>query len=408
MLASVFDQLRSISFCRFLTLGQSCSCAALKISCRSRRTCPSCSRQPIMSHPAGASRDWPIGPFTCRATTFTSATAGVTQALPSHTGVEKLYPVIASNLPFRFQRFLTALLQRLTCPRQRAFAPGHPARYPASYAGPPSRGLEYRAPVSCRLSAAGLRFLGILFPPGNYAIVPSVLPAAVTSARTQTGLPRSAQSRRARTRVLSFPRDQWCSHGRHNLRDRHLPLLHGTGPAPRHSSHLSGGVDNEASTRVHAVHPSGLSLARGPGWIENRLGFFPGLHTPQLPATHARAGTGIEHLPGTTHPASTSPPIVESSRTVGPRFALSRSTSGARAAAVLPPATGRRRHRRRAGLRRAVRGRRSFPPPGGLRGGGRAGRVDHGQARPVPDRDLAAGIPAGAAHGHRLVPGLAP
>jgi hypothetical protein len=44
-LTSVFDLLRSISFCRFLTLGQSCSCAALKIRCRSRRTCPSCSRQ---------------------------------------------------------------------------------------------------------------------------------------------------------------------------------------------------------------------------------------------------------------------------------------------------------------------------------------------------------------------------
>jgi len=37
-LVSVFDQLRSISFCRFLTLGQSPSVVALKILPRSRRT----------------------------------------------------------------------------------------------------------------------------------------------------------------------------------------------------------------------------------------------------------------------------------------------------------------------------------------------------------------------------------
>jgi len=33
---------------------------------------------------------------------------------------------------------LAAWLQRLTCPRQRAFAPGHQARYPASYTRPPA------------------------------------------------------------------------------------------------------------------------------------------------------------------------------------------------------------------------------------------------------------------------------
>ena len=90
-LTSVLARDRSISFCRFLTLGQSCSCAALKIRCRSRRTCPSCSRQPILSHSAGASRSrgWPSGPFALGAAA-TSATAGRTQVRPSHTGVEKL------------------------------------------------------------------------------------------------------------------------------------------------------------------------------------------------------------------------------------------------------------------------------------------------------------------------------
>ena len=47
----------------------------------------------------------PSGPFACRGTSAMAATgaalssagAARTQARPSHTGVEKLYPVIASN-----------------------------------------------------------------------------------------------------------------------------------------------------------------------------------------------------------------------------------------------------------------------------------------------------------------------
>ena len=49
-LTNVFDQLRSISFCRFLTLARSPSCVAVKIRCRSRRTLSSWSRQLMASH----------------------------------------------------------------------------------------------------------------------------------------------------------------------------------------------------------------------------------------------------------------------------------------------------------------------------------------------------------------------
>jgi hypothetical protein len=35
-----------------------------------------------------------------------------------------------------------------------------------------------------------------------------------------------------------------------------------------------------------------------------RFGFFPELRTPQLPAAHVRAGTGLEHWPGATSPTS--------------------------------------------------------------------------------------------------------
>ena len=89
-LTSVLARDRSISFCRFLTRGQSCSCAAVKIRCRSRRTCPSCARQSIFSHWTGASWGWPSGPFTRRAVAVTPATTGATHRPPSQTGVEKL------------------------------------------------------------------------------------------------------------------------------------------------------------------------------------------------------------------------------------------------------------------------------------------------------------------------------
>ena len=47
-------------------------------------------------------------------------------------------PVIAPNLPFGSSGYRLLRLQRLTCPRQRAFAPGHQARYPASYTRRPA------------------------------------------------------------------------------------------------------------------------------------------------------------------------------------------------------------------------------------------------------------------------------
>ncbi len=88
-LTSVLAQLRSISFCRFLTFGQSCSCAALKIRCRSRRTCSSCARQSILPHWTGALRGWSSSPFALGAARHLGHHGG-TQVPPSHTGVVKL------------------------------------------------------------------------------------------------------------------------------------------------------------------------------------------------------------------------------------------------------------------------------------------------------------------------------
>ena len=45
---------------------------------------------------------------------------------------------------------------------------------------------------------------------------------------------------------------------------------------------------HEASTKVHAIHPSGLPLTRDPGWDRGPSAFPLGLRTPPLPAAHAK------------------------------------------------------------------------------------------------------------------------
>jgi hypothetical protein len=121
----------AVSLCRLLTLGQSPSCVALKIRCRSRRTSrsqpdQSTQSQSTASRPSSAGRS--SGPFT----TEWRLTCASVPAVPA------------------------GRLQRLTCPRGRAFAPGRvPVRYPASYARRPTEGwsTSSRFPVAFRLPA---------------------------------------------------------------------------------------------------------------------------------------------------------------------------------------------------------------------------------------------------------------
>ena len=90
--------------------------------------------------------------------------------------------------------------------------PGTGAWYPASYPGTAASSSGHGVPVSCCLSAAGLRFLGILFPPRNSALLTVGLPALAH--RTLTGFPCSARVRCGWGRASSIPRGQRCPHGR--------------------------------------------------------------------------------------------------------------------------------------------------------------------------------------------------
>jgi hypothetical protein len=58
------------------------------------------------------------------------------------------------------------------------------------------------------------------------------------------------------------------------------------------------GANDEASTRLHAIHPSGLPQPVTPGWNGSPWALHPGLRTPRLPTTHAEAGTVLAHWTG--------------------------------------------------------------------------------------------------------------
>jgi hypothetical protein len=125
-----------------------------------------------------------------------------------------------------------------------------------------------------------------------------------------TGLPRSTRTSCDRDGCLLYPGD-----GDAHPADLHSPAGACRFPAASPCTPLlhpiSGAADHEASTEVHAIHPSGLPLACGPRMKRAPSGFFPELRTP--PTHHRRRtsewGQAIEHEPGTTLPTSADPPI---------------------------------------------------------------------------------------------------
>jgi len=91
-------------------------------------------------------------------------------------------------------------------------------------------------PVSCHLSATGVRFLVILCPLGDWASLTVGLPAPVARRRTPTGLPRSAHMRHDRRGRPLYPGDGGAHNDRRVLSGRRLPRHSGKslhpGPAP--------------------------------------------------------------------------------------------------------------------------------------------------------------------------------
>ena len=182
--------------------------------------------------------------------------------------------------------------------RQRAFTPGHQARYPASYAAPPAgepgktaRG--FLLPFGRRHS-----LLGHPVPPGDSAPLTIGLPHRQQAARTRAGFPCSARVRRGRGRAPSVPRGRRCLHGHVCIPypppaalQRLVPVTPVQQPVPGCSSH-------EASARVHWRSPlPAFPSPVTPGRIGGPLGFTPGF-TPGWagPSRACRGGDGPQAL----------------------------------------------------------------------------------------------------------------
>ena len=147
-------------------------------------------------------------------------------------------------------------------------------------------------PVSCRLSATGIRFLGHPDPAEEFSLPygrptsPTALdPNGVSTFRTHETRPGWAPSLPRGGGVPPTGRD--CPRPAPAASQR--PALH-----PAHASHLRGPGSDEASTKVHSrftrpifLSPVASRMERGP------FGFPLELRTPPLPATHAKAGTGL-------------------------------------------------------------------------------------------------------------------
>jgi len=146
-----------------------------------------------------------------------------------------------------------------------------------------------RAPgCSCRLSAAGIRFLGHPVPPRNRASLTVGLPDQARLDLDGVSTFRTSEIRLGR--VPPLPRERRCPRGRYSLPSRRLPL-----PSGQPLTSVPHTIPRAHFTRHHQgftyVHPSSLPRAGNSQMARESLGDLPELRTPALPATHVRAGT---------------------------------------------------------------------------------------------------------------------
>jgi hypothetical protein len=161
---------------------------------------------------------------------------------------------------------------------------------------PPAEEPAATFPVSRCLSATGIRFSGRPAPAAEFSL-PHGRPTKRILVWTSTGLSRSARDRYDRGGCPLYPGDGGA------LPPGQIPpggtrRLTAAGPYLPLKLPIGGSANDEASTRLHAIHPSGLPQPVAPGWNGSPWAFHPGLRTPRLPATHAEAGTVPAHWTG--------------------------------------------------------------------------------------------------------------
>ena len=248
-LTSVLARDRSINFCKLRTFFRSPALLAVKIRCLKRCTSRSTARHETASQSTGP----PVGPFT------SAEIASV------------------SNLPSRFQRSYQVCLTGSPGPRQLPCRPGIASRIRPvmrEIAG----GQRLAFPVSCCLSAAGVRFLDHPVPLGISAFLAVGLPGSASCCPgPQPGFPCSARMRYDRGGCSLCPGGDGVLPARRACPDRHPPLssgqpLHPARPFPPRR----GSAVTRRQRELSVIHPSGLPLARDPWMGPGPAGFPPG------------------------------------------------------------------------------------------------------------------------------------
>jgi hypothetical protein len=152
--------------------------------------------------------------------------------------------------------------------------------------------------VSRCLSATGIRFSVILYPPGSWALLTVGLPA---NSRTPTGFPRSARTSCDRGGRPLYPGDNGAHPDRWRL-TAGIRRFSAASPCTPQPSHQAGvRITRHQRGFKQFARPIFPSLWP-PGWIERPLGSPPGLRTPPTRSRQRtpRWGQAIKHGPGTT------------------------------------------------------------------------------------------------------------
>ena len=242
--------------------GPTCSRAALKICCRSRRTF--CSQ------------------------------ARASQWRPTPARPQVRSPSPAPNLPLGSSGLgrpsSTAHLP--TSARCRARAPGPVSGQLYAAAG---EGTSHTAALSCCLSAAGIRLLGILSRPGIAPLLRSAYRATISADPDGVSMFRTHETQLGW--APSIPRGQRCSRDRPEVGGRRLPLPSGQPLSPRSCYPPRGARINGTSSRVHWYSPVQPSPHL---WHLGGTGALGLSLKPRTPAGRtrrrtSRAGTGLEH-----------------------------------------------------------------------------------------------------------------
>ncbi len=185
-----------------------------------------------------------------------------------------------------------------------------------------------RIALSRCLSAADIGFLGVLFPPVDWAPLTVGLPAAPRRHyRTLTGFPRSARMRCGRAGCPLYPGSDGVPCGHRDVRGRRLPPCNGWLLPPRHCTPTRDVKLTRHQQGFRVIHPSGLPLTcgtrseRAPSGFS--LSFAPGRYQPRT------SGRGRVW---NTNPRSrlrhhAEPPIDEPAHNVRPRVAASASAA---------------------------------------------------------------------------------